>query len=427
MKLNTYILIQYAINILRVLLYRLVMLLSLFIPVLKQRKLFESSNDESSGFKKQVLKADACFHVSSEGELQQCLTIIKEYLSREMLVELVYTSPSVERKCIELDKENRNLRSYRLPIILFPFLSFSKWVTANKLFMCRYDFYSDLMLYGAREDVEFILLSGSLKGKEEKLGSLMRQKFSLFDSIYAASDKDKELFKLLKVDCPVVSFEFRLLEIASRLEDSAKTFKSRKELIGLYNLLSSRDSSTNIVMGSAWSNEMKVFSNLSLQESIKDSSVIVCIAPHELSQESLNSFIAEIKEVNSSLDVQILSKNEKIRKGAIIINPFPGVLLESFSLFGHSYIGGGHSRSIHSVLEPFLANSMVYCGPKTHRSTEFDFIQSYGNEFVKVIEVYEDFFDNLLKLNREEENTNRDKLVQNYKVTYKEILETIIC
>ena len=70
---------------------------------------------------------------------------------------------------------------------------------------------------------------------------------------------------------------------------------------------------------------------------------------------------------------------------------------------------------------------MVYCGPKTHRSTEFDFINSYGEQFVKVINIYEEFFDNIFILDREQEVINRDKLVKNYKITYKEILDKIIC
>jgi 3-deoxy-D-manno-octulosonic-acid transferase len=427
MKLNTYVLTQYGINILRLILGPFVLLLSSIIPILNERRAFERKNPSTSYLKSKQKSADACFHVSSEGELQQCLVIIQEYLSQNKIVELVYTSPSVEKKCLDLDRENQRLFSYRLPLVLFPFYSFTKWVSAKKLFMCRYDFYSDLMLYGARKDVEFILLSASLKGKEDKLGKFMKSKFELFDSIYAASDKDMQLFKSLNISSSIYSFEFRLLQIAERIEKHVESFEKRDELHHLYQYVKSRDISSNIILGSAWKNEMQIFVNTTFQEKIINSTYFVCIAPHELSSFSIDGFIKEIKSINSKLDVQVLSVGEEIRKGAIVINPFRGILLESFSFFGHSYIGGGHTRSIHSVLEPFLSNSMVYCGPKTHRSTEYDFILSYNEQAIKVIDLCEDFFDNLSNLNLDEQRTKRKELVDTYKATYKTIMENIVC
>ena len=56
----------------------------------------------------------------------------------------------------------------------------------------------------------------------------------------------------------------------------------------------------------------------------------------------------------------------------------PGIFCELYANFGQAYVGGGHLKSIHSVLEPYLGGAQIYCGPKTYRSTEFDFILGHS-------------------------------------------------
>ena len=63
----------------------------------------------------------------------------------------------------------------------------------------------------------------------------------------------------------------------------------------------------------------------------------------------------------------------------------PGVLLEAYTFFGTAFVGGGHGRSIHSVLEPFLAGCNVFCGQKTHRSTEYDLVADISPSSIFVV------------------------------------------
>ena len=62
------------------------------------------------------------------------------------------------------------------------------------------------------------------------------------------------------------------------------------------------------------------------------------------------------------------------KPGVILIN-LKGVLCELYKFFAISFVGGGHGVSIHSVMEPYIAGSRIFCGPKVFRSTEFQFIQ----------------------------------------------------
>jgi 3-deoxy-D-manno-octulosonic-acid transferase len=68
----------------------------------------------------------------------------------------------------------------------------------------------------------------------------------------------------------------------------------------------------------------------------------------------------------------------------ILIN-LKGVLCELYSQVGHVYVGGGFGRSVHSVMEPFVAGARVYCGPKVYRSTEVEAIQALGGNFLRVV------------------------------------------
>jgi 3-deoxy-D-manno-octulosonic-acid transferase len=75
----------------------------------------------------------------------------------------------------------------------------------------------------------------------------------------------------------------------------------------------------------------------------------------------------------------------------VIIN-YSGILCELYKYFHHSYIGGGYERSIHSVFEPFFCGSMVYCGAKIHRSTEYDLIKEIAPGEIQVLFQAEQFY-----------------------------------
>lgn len=424
MKLNTYIVFQYIIILIRIILCPIVRVLGVFLPAISKRLDFEAKNRKMPSFNDEGHLAHSCFHVSSEGELEQCLYIILDLLADNKRVELVYTSPSVERKCLELDDRFENLKTFRLGVLSYPLMRFNSYVTAKRFFMCRYDFFSELMLYGARKDVKFVLLSASLKNKEKKLGHFMSSKFELYSEIFAASESDVQLFKKLNNRLNVREYEFRVLQISKRLKLSIKTLSARSEVAGLVECLENRDPNSSLILGSAWPDEMKIFENEELVRKIKSGELLVVVAPHGLS----TSFIDDVKNsITDELSVQVLEVGESPLPGNVVINPFPGVLVEMYKYFGHSFVGGGHGRSVHSLLEPFLAGSMVYCGPKTFRSTEYDFILSRSEMNLVVIEELSTLANFLKSLEREKELIKREEIVDNYFIEYKQILDSFKC
>ena len=98
----------------RTAIYPLLQVVSIFNPWLRRRKKFEDKNhtDELSiSFLKTGRKADIAFEVSSEGELEQIRPVLLQALDEKLNVELVYSSESVEKKCVSLaSRYKENLR-----------------------------------------------------------------------------------------------------------------------------------------------------------------------------------------------------------------------------------------------------------------------------------------------------------------------------
>ncbi len=354
------------------------------------------------------IKADVAFEVSSEGEFEQAFPLIKVSLERNQRVEVFYASESLEKKIQNIAKklgrdDREKIRFIRMPLLTsFPFplgkgQSFFQLVTAKKLILCRYDFYPELLIYGAKEEVDFVLLNATLKGKEDLLRREGTLKYLLYQSIYSLFDffltatlRDLELFKKLGIkEDRMLPFDLRVLQIQDRIlgaEESLSVFPGMAFLNKVFKKIPIKD---RLLMGSCWPLEMESLKDESLQKKLLDKSQLVVLAPHKLSKLSLKELEGSYNNFCESLphcspmtfldlrdekqDWESFFEDWEKNPGPIVLTT-PGILLETYTFFGSAFVGGGHGRSIHSVLEPFLAGCRVYCGPKTHRSTEFDLV-----------------------------------------------------
>jgi len=382
-----------------------------FIPFVKKRRHFERENltgPEYQSFHKEKQIADVCFEVSSEGELEQVLPIIHALLDHQKRVELIYCSPSVKDHCLKIFQANSgHVRLLRLPLVTyFPFFgwgqSVKSWMTAKTLVLCRYDFFPELLALGNDPKNKFILVNATLKNKNS---FFMRPILSLFDQVVCASQNDELKMKaLLKEEVVTNTFDFRVIQIRKRLKDyqrknffQSTSFQAGRELINLF------PKEKTILFGSMWPLELAVFDCPDFLESIKKREQLVVIAPHRLEPQALDQFTHFFDQLPGQMDYQIWDEHfsqENVvsfkNKPGILILTVRGILCEMYQWFGHAYVGGGHGKSVHSLLEPFLAGVQVYCGPKTHRSTEYDFILGQApqgillvprlNEFYKILQ-----------------------------------------
>ncbi len=320
---------------------RLLALVLLFIPKIRERVSFERKNVNDPYARKFSAPADLAFEFSSEGEFQQVLPLITDALTNGKIIELIYFSPSVEKGVRELcEKYPDNLRSLRYPVLTGGFL---KWITSRKLILVRYDLFPEFLTYPGELNLVWMTF--------KKKTSWWKKKFlAKATTIVYATEADAKTGR--ELGFPGVSFDFRIEQIRRRLEGKTEKFdRIFPEYARLPFHANPREK--RLIFGNAWP------SDIHLLDGVPDD-VSILVVPHKLDPEIISEF------------------EKRLGNRAVILNK-KGVLCELYSDFGKAYVGGGFETSIHSVLEPLISGAdQISCGPIHHRSTEFDIAVSLG-------------------------------------------------
>lgn len=415
MERKIFIFILYFIQTLRCLFGPLLILISFpFSYKVRHRLNFEGKNFLTD-LDPQRERAFAAFEVSSEGEFEQVRPLIDYLLKTNQIVEVIYASGSLEPKMLSLNKKHKGFRSFRLPVLSFsPFTNsfllsqnISWFLTAPRLIMCRYDFYPELLLYGLKKDVHFALVSATLKNKESP-SLFLKEVFKCFDSVLCATSKDQALIKeLVSKEASLATYEFRVLQIMERIKERQDKLKRLGEII---DWISEVKREQRIVFGSVWARETEVFLDPEFCKKISEGQLKVVLLPHQMDP-AIEASIKGVKTYVYKDGEDQACFIDKVNKApGVVILEVRGLLCELYSLFGHSFIGGGHGRSVHSVLEPYFSGCHIYCGPKTHRSTEIDFILENSPEDLSIVENLESFFRAFKKVGPLDKTEIRHKL-----------------
>ena len=351
------------------------------IPALRKRMAFEYKNTNHSSIK----KCKYWFHVSSEGELEQAREVIEELKSLKKDILIIYTSESVEAKLIKYEQLNDNIHSFRLELvtrIFTPSIVCNKYL--DKFFMVRYDFFPHLLLVAKCAKKSF-LLSASLKNKSFNLLNSMWWKdlLSCFDVIFWSNSDDlkrSDVVGLLDSSTEHKVFDFRHKRIIERnlRQQSLLEYKSWESIAAD---LANVDKAKRVIFGSLWASEAS-----ELASEIKvliNNGYTVFIAPHVLHGADYDEIIEILN--SHSISYTVWDKDEKLDFSSVIVCRLPGLLCELYTHFGHCFVGGGHGRSVRSLLEPYWGGGNIYCGPKVHRSTEYDYIIAHNPDCIKVI------------------------------------------
>lgn len=343
------------------------------------------------------------FHVSSEGELEQVIPILKSISdglrgsAENPQVLLLYTSPSLLKKTEKLAKDNPYVRPVMVPLLKIFWGgqgSLFSLKSPKVFFMVRYDFFPELLFKGIFSK-KFILLSASLKGK---MKSFKRNKFkgiyyhlilSSFSEVYAAGPQDLERIESFynkKPPFQLFQHDFRHGQIIER-QRNLENFKAAHCDDSFKSWLGESEINDRYIFGSVWPNELAAFTE-DFKNALKDekTSLRVFLAPHHLKGEAWES-IEKMSEAWEQEGIKIAHWNHygMQGEGPVVLCQVPGLLCELYPFFGHAFVGGGHGRSVHSLLEPFWGGSHIYCGPKTHRSTEFDYVLDHSPRHLHVV------------------------------------------
>ncbi|MGZ3790227.1 MAG: hypothetical protein ACXVLQ_16970 [Bacteriovorax sp.] len=378
----------------------LLIILKNVFPALRKRVDFERKNffeDECRSFKKDGLIADYCFEVSSEGELEQVRPLVEHFLKEGKLIELLFSSPSVESKCLKLARDNpKTLRVLRMPLAthFFLFQTAHQWMSAPKMIFCRYDFFPELLILKFFRK-KFILLSAAGK----KPSWFKTEAFKFFDIIVAANKTEAQYFRenfgRVGDGRKIFDFDFRIPRIFERVGESEKTLSAVSELRSYLSFLEARSPESKLILGSAWVSDLVIFKSDEWKNALLSGRIHLLIVPHDLKAKSLEGMKQALADIFPEIPLYEISKNkndfDQAKSGIVLLN-LSGVLCELYTKFESAYVGGGFARSIHSVLEPYLSGARVFCGPKIHRSTEYDFIHELSPLEIHLLNSPESFY-----------------------------------
>ena len=375
-----------------------------FVPFVKARLSFERKNylDECSDLDNHLLEKmhsdGVCFLVSSEGEFEQVLPLIEANLEKNAWTEIIYTSPSVEKKItnfVERERKHRKkIFALRLPLIsyfpvnFFIFQSPLSWSKSKTIVFCRYDFFPELLFFKYLNR-NLILVSATLKNKNISgvRQFYLKSFFNHFDHIIPASMQDHEKICAFTLGSPSrcqAPFDFRVSRILRRIEDSEQSFKTQFGLEHFYKLMTdwkNKHSDSSLIVGSLWPSDLPVIFSKNSLNYISENQFTIFIYPHKLKDQNLISLVRNnLHEKAKNIEFVLVSNFDELnalkelKKSCVYYIDVGGILVESYQFFKLAYVGGGFERSIHSVLEPYMAESFVLTGIKTHRSTEWDLI-----------------------------------------------------
>lgn len=375
--------------------------LSILSKRLRERRVLEKDHGPKSFEYKEF---PYWFHVSSEGELEQVLPLLRALNSRvkKKSILLLYTSQSLLNKVAKVRDELEHVEVCMVPLLKFFWGgkgSLFSFEDPELFFMVRYDFFPELLFKG-KFSSRFILLSASLKGK---MAAFKRNKMKKiyyssilksFDEVYAAGPKDRErISQFFSGNLPFTLYDhdFRHGQIIERQVNKKTYLDGHCE--DSFNLwLGDTEINERIIFGSLWPNELEVFTE-DFREELKKGSMRIFIAPHKLNGPEWEKIEENIEAwKDEGMGIVRWTKYGIQGEGPILLCEVPGLLCELYPFFGHAFVGGGHGRSVHSLLEPYWGGGHIYCGPKTHRSTEYDYVESQSPRHLHVVNELEGFY-----------------------------------
>ena len=348
-------------------------------PFLKRRRIFEEKNNGVFPVPGNPL---LCVHVASVGEWEQARPLVTHLLERGESVEILYTSPSAEKILTAFAEGKGNcLSCLRLPLVSGNIQSV---IRARNFAMVRYDFFPELLVE-ARKRYSFLLWASV---KKKRPGPWAKMAYGCFDVIVPARQEDAKAFESLghghKLMGPA---DFREKSIGDRLNRAHETLEGDAYARAILNLLDSHTFRHKFILGNYHPEEKAILKNKLLQKEVAQGQTLILLVPH----------FVEKDLCLATMPLQHVGHGE-LAPGKIVLFDREGLLLELYTLFDGAFVGGGHTRGVHSLLEPYRAGASLCHGPRTHRSTEYDTVVKEAGKRRQTVEKLEDVYSVLKSL-----------------------------
>ena len=319
------------------------------------------------------------FHASSAGEYEQArpmIRAVRERLGDDVPTLLTVFSPSGHAHAT--NHPETDIVEY-LPLDSFPAAErlLSK-LKPRALVFVRYDCWPNLVWSASRKKVPQLLLGASLHARSQRLNGTSRSFFKSvyrhFDAIGAIdrshADRFRNAFEVAGSRLHVTG-DSRVDQVVARYEAAADA--PIPTALGA-------NGWRYLVLGSSWPADERIVRNAALDTIAARENWGLIVAPHEPTLDHLAELERAIQA--KGLSSVRLSELFDLRTGArrddgadrtrerIVLVDAVGLLASLYRAGAASYVGGGFTTGVHSVLEPAVCGLPVLFGPRHGNAVE---------------------------------------------------------
>lgn len=307
-------------------------------------------------------------HCASLGEFEQGRTIIEKIKKEKAGVKILLTffSPSG----FEIRKNyNQADYVYYLPLDTPAAANqFVRLVKPNVAIFVKYEFWFNYLNELKKQGVPTYLVSGIFRSNHyffKPYGSWFRKQLSVFTHFYLQDVGSEKLLNGIGYTNTTVAGDTRFDRVVE-ISKNVKQIDFVKQFVG---------SGKVIIAGSTWDVDVDILTSLNF------GSYKLIVAPHEVSESTVQSAIQKIKSTQSNIKILCYSQlNQQTDLNAdVLIIDNVGMLSSLYQYGTIAYIGGGFGKGIHNILEAATFGLPVVFGPNYQKFNEAkDLIQKGG-------------------------------------------------
>ena len=313
------------------------------------------------------------FHVASVGELEQVRPIIEEWKQRSSFSFcLSYFSPSVP--ALVKDFSFVSYANYIPWDRISDMRGFFSHLPIRVLVLNQYELWPNLLFAAKEKNIPVALLNISLCPRTPWAyykNYMRRALYKEIDAFVYLDRESKKSWSRKTVKTQVVLGNPRVDRVLKR-----KAKPKREEIISVEQYWSHQKEMT-IVAGSVWEKDMQLVL-AALREVRKRKAWRLILVPHEPSSFAETERLC--KEYQFSYSYFSSLEKESSKTDVLFVDR-RGFLLELYGLASIAYVGGGFSRSIHSIIEPACYGLPLSFGPRYTRFSEALYLIKRGVAF----------------------------------------------
>ncbi len=220
----------------------------------------------------------------------------------------------------------------------------------------KYEFWPNYISTLYKKNIPLYIASAIFRENQvffKPWGKWMQSTLKKVNHIFVQNQESIKLLNAIGVDKVSISGDTRFDRVSDVLQ-SPNSIPLIKEFKGMHPLF---------IAGSTWAEDEKILIEL-INHS--DSSKFI-IAPHEINERSIESFIQKLTKKTLKLDDLTAENVEQTQ--VLIINKI-GILAHLYQYADMGYIGGGFGAGIHNTLEAAAFGMPLFFGPNYHKFKE---------------------------------------------------------